>query len=342
MSETRVSTAKAATSAARRHRIWLVGGAVLAALLVAPWVLDEYSISTASRMLVMGLLAMSVTLLTGQAGLPTLAQAAYFGIGAYTAALLSLAGTTLGPLQVLAGIAVATVVALLTGSVVVRTRGVTFLMLTLAVGELGHSAAIVWKEISGGSDGRTGIPPVVPLPGMAPLTNDGLVFYYVLAIFLVLFALVAMLVRSPYGLALRGIRDNEDRMRAAGYPVYRYLLTGYGVAGGLAGAAGALWISLLRYVSPSDLSFGLAAFALLAAVIGGVGSLWGACLGAALLVLVRDYLGGVLPIPFTGQTANGPLLLGLLFVIAVYLLPKGVAGIRGSRLARRKSVVEPS
>ena len=298
---------------------------VLAALLAAPWVVNAYTISTASRILVMGLLAMSVSLLTGVAGMPTLAQAAYFGIGAYTAALLARAGVVIGPVQVLAAVVIATVVAVVTGSVVVRTRGVTFLMLTLAVGELTYSAAVGWRDVSGGTDGLSGIPAVVPLPGMEPLVNDGLIYYYVLAVFLLLFAGTGLLVRSPYGLALRCIRDNEDRIRATGYPVYGYLLSGYAIAGGLAGAAGALWISVTRYVSPADLGFSVAAVALLAAVIGGIGSMWGACLGAAVVVLVRDYIGGV-DVPFTEYTATGPLLLGITYIAVVYLLPRGVAG----------------
>ena len=305
---------------------WTAGGVAVVGLLAAPWLVDAYTVSTFSRILVMGLLAMSATLLTGTAGLPTLAQAAYFGIGAYAAALLARSGVTLGPVQLLTAIGVAAAVAVLTGSVVVRTRGVTFLMLTLAVGELAQSVAIQWRSLTGSTDGLGGIPPVVPLPGAAPLTNDGLLFYYVLAIFLVLFLAIGMVVRSPYGLALRGIRDNEDRMRAAGYPVYRYLLAGYGVAGGLAGAAGALSVTVVRFVSASDLGFGIAALALLAAVIGGVGSMWGACVGAAVVVLVRDYLGGT-TIPYTGRTFSGPLLLGVTFVVVVYLLPRGIAGV---------------
>jgi branched-chain amino acid transport system permease protein len=168
---------------------------------------------------------------------------------------------------------------------------------------------------------------------MAALTNDGLVFYYVLAVFLPLFLLTEIVVRSPFGLALRSIRDNEARMRATGYPVNRYLLAGYGMAGGLAGAAGALWVSVLRYVSPSDLGFSMAAFALLAAVIGGLGSMWGACAGAALVILVRDYIGGE-HISVAGRTVTGPLLLGVLFILVVYLLPRGIAGIR-TQLASR-------
>src|SRR5699024_3910912 len=146
-------------------------------------------------------------------------------------------------------------------------------------------------------------PPVVPFWGMAPLTVTGFVYYYVLAVFGLLYFLLALVVRSPFGLALRGIRDNEARKRSVGYPVIRYVTVGYCIAGALAGAAGALWVNVHRFMSPGEMGFEVAALALLAAVIGGGGSMWGACVGAALVVVTRDYVGGY----FAGQ---GMLLLG--------------------------------
>lgn len=306
--------------------------AVIAALAAAPWVLNSYVISLATGVLVLGLLAMSVNLLTGVTGLPTLGQAAYFGVGAYGAALVSRAWTNVGVAQVLISAALGAAVAAVTGVVVVRTRGVIFLMLTLAIGELTYSAAIEWHAVTGGSDGRRAAP-VVPIWGMSEVRLDGYVYLWVLAVFLVLFAGVAALVRSPFGLALRGIRDNEARLRAEGYPVNRYLLAAYTLAGALAGAAGALWMSSERFVSPSEIGFEVSAMALIAVVLGGLGSMWGAVAGTALVVFARDFIGGKL----TGDLAGrGSLLLGVVFVLAVYLMPRGFAGLR--RL--RKSTVE--
>lgn len=307
----------------RRARI--VAVATLVLLAAAPWMLDAYAVSTVSKILVMGLVAMSATLLTGVTGLPTLGQAAYFGIGAYTAALLALSGMTVGVVHLAAAAALATAVAAVTGPFLVRTRGITFLMLTLAVGELVHTLAIQWRSLTGSSDGLYGVPAVRPLWGMAPLELDGFRYYYILVCFVPLYLLVRLVVRSPFGLALRGIRDNEARMRATGYPVERYMFSAHCAAGALAGAAGALWVVVQQYVSPGDLAFDVSAMALLAAVIGGLGSLWGACLGAALVVGVRTYLGG----EFVGK---GELLLGVLFVIVVYLLPQGVSGIAFRRV----------
>ncbi|MFS8478421.1 MAG: branched-chain amino acid ABC transporter permease [Micromonosporaceae bacterium] len=299
--------------------------AVVVALAAAPFVVTSYVISLATGVLVLGLLAMSVNLLTGVAGLPTLGQAAYFGVGAYATALVARSWSQVGVVHLVVAAAAGAAVAALTGLVVVRTRGVVFLMLTLAISELTYSAVLEWDAVTGGSDGRA-TPAVSPIWGMAPLRRDGLVYLWVLAVFLLLFALVAAVVRSPFGLALRGIRDNEARMRADGYPVNRYLLVGYTFAGGLAGAAGALWISAQRFVSPSDIGFHVSAMALIAVVLGGLGSMWGAVAGMGLVVLTRDLVGSQL----TGDLAGrGVLLLGLVFVAAVYLMPRGLAGLRG-------------
>jgi branched-chain amino acid transport system permease protein len=298
----------------------------LAALLAVPWVIGPYAVATVSRILVFAVLAMSVNLLTGITGLPTLGQSAYFGVGAYTGALTAIHLTDLGPAQVVIAALAGAVAAALTGPVAVRARGVPFLMITLAIGEIAYSAAGRLDTITRGTDGLSGIPPVVAAPGLAPTVNEGLVYYYVLAVFLVLFAVIALLLRSPLGLTLRGLRDNEARLTAVGYHTTRYALAAYVIAGAIAGAAGSLWASAQRFVAPGDLGFEVAALALLAVIIGGVGSMWGACLGAAVVILTRDYIGGNL-------SGHGPLLLGVLFVLAVYLLPRGISG--GVRQWRR-------
>jgi len=305
----------------------LAGGAAVVGLVAAPWIAGDYVISLLAKVLVLGLLAMSVNLLTGVAGLPTLGQAAYFGMGAYAAALAARGFGAVGVVQVLLAGAIGAAVAALTGLVVVRARGVAFLMLTLAISELAFSAAQQWRPVTGGSDGRAA-PPVVPVWGLPELRLDGLVYLWVLAVFLVLFGLVAAVVRAPFGLVLRGVRDNEARLRAAGYPVGRYLLGAYTLAGALAGMAGALWVSTQRYVSPSDLGFTVSALALIAVVLGGLGSMWGAVAGTALVVFTRDLVGGQL-------SGRGLLLLGAVFVLAVYLLPRGLAGaVRALRWRR--------
>ncbi|MEV0384685.1 branched-chain amino acid ABC transporter permease [Nonomuraea sp. NPDC050643] len=295
----------------------------VAALAVLPLVLGPYPITLGSRILAFALLVLSVDILTGVTGLPTLGQAAYFGAGAYTAALVGIHWTGSAVVQLLAGVVVAAVLALVTGAVVVRTRGIVFLMVTLAVGELTHQAANSWPVV-GGTNGLAGMPPISVLPGGPPLTLSGFVYWWVLAVFVAGYVVVAHAMRSPFGRTLRGIRDNEPRLRALGVRTYPAKLAAYAMAGAVAGAAGTLWAAQARFVAPADLAFDVAAFALLSVVIGGAGSLWGPCLGAALVILVRDELSDHVD-------GRGPLLLGVVFVACVYVLPR----LRG-RLRRRK------
>lgn len=305
----------------RRELVSRVAGVALLVLLLAlPWMINAYAISTATRILVFALLAISVNLLTGVTGLPTLGQAAYFGIGAYTGAIVSTTVTDVGVVQLALAALAATVAAAITGPVAMRARGVAFLMITLAIGELAYVAAGRLDAITHGTDGYSGIPNVVPVPGIPALVLDGLVYYYVLAVFLLLYALVAVVRRSSFGLALRGLRDNEARLRAIGYPSGGFAVASYCLAGGIAGVAGSLWATAQQFVAPGDMGFSVAALALLAVVIGGVGSMWGTCVGAALVVLTQDYIGGIL-------AGHGTLLLGVLFVLAVYLIPRGIAGL---------------
>lgn len=297
----------------------LVVGVVVVALLAIPWVLGTYAVMTFTKILIFAVLAMSVNLLTGIAGLPTLGQAAYFGVGAYVGALTAIHVSELGIVQLVVAVVAGVVAALLTGPVAIRARGVAFLMITLAIGEIAYSAAGRLHGITRGTDGLSGIPPVVLVPGAEGLRNQGFIYYYVLAVAIIAYVLVAILLRSPLGLTLRGLRDNEARLRAVGYRTDSYALAAYVIAGGLAALAGSLWASSQRFVAPGDMGFSIAALALLAVIVGGVGSMWGACLGAMVVIFTRDYLGQML-------SGHGPLLLGILFVLAVYLLPQGIAG----------------
>jgi branched-chain amino acid transport system permease protein len=303
------------------RRAATAGIAVLVLGLV-PLVLAPYPVSTLTRILAFAALVLSVDLLTGVAGLPTLGQAAYFGVGAYTAALVGIHITSDAIVQLGAAAVAGLLAAAATGWVAVRAKGIVFLMLTLAIGESVHQIADAWSVV-GGSNGLVGMPPI-SIAGGPPLRVTGYVYWWVLAVFLVLFAATALVASSPYGRTLRGIRDNEPRMRALGYRPALAKLGVFCVAGAVAGSAGALWAAQARFVAPGDLGFEVAALALLSVIIGGSGSLWGPCLGAAIALLVRDTLSGYV-------AGRGALLLGLLFVAVVFLLPRGIAGLRHRR-----------
>lgn len=305
------------------RRAWVGRVAVAIALIVLallPFLIAPYPLGLISRALSFALLVVSVDLLTGVMGMPTLGQVAYFGAGAYTAGLVGKHLTSNGFAQLGAGIAVGALLALVTGAVAVRTAGIFFLMVTLAIGELAHRLADSQPAL-GGSNGLAGIPAVTVLPGGEPLVLQGYVYWWVYGVFLVGLGAAVIISASPLGRAMRGVRDGDLRLRALGQTTYATKLLAYTLAGGIAGAAGTAWVAQTRFMSPGDMGFDMSAFALLAVVIGGAGVLWGPVLGAGLVILVRDWVGGY----FDGR---GTLLLGISFVLAVYLLPRGIAGIR--------------
>ncbi|MFD5036994.1 branched-chain amino acid ABC transporter permease [Streptomyces sp. NPDC058377] len=305
--------------AARRAAPLLALLAVLAAL---PWVLDAYTLSLAGSALALGLLAVSVTVLTGYAGLPTLGQTAPFAVGAYATANLAQAGWTMGPVQIALSALAAALFSALTGPAVIRARGTTVLMITLAVGELTGAVVNRLKSVTGGADGLVGFPATQALWGGEGMFEESELYTYALVVAAVAVAVTLLVLRSPAGKLLTGTRGAEARMRASGHPVGRYLLVAHICAGALAGVGGSLMVTVQQYLSPADVGFEIAAFALLAAVIGGTTSVIGALMGAGLIVVTRDWVAGSWP-------GHGPLLLGVLFVAAVYLLPRGLAGLRG-------------
>ncbi|MFJ6509977.1 branched-chain amino acid ABC transporter permease [Streptomyces sp. NPDC091406] len=295
---------------------------LLGVLIALPALLDSYSISLAGSALALGLLAVSVTILTGYAGLPTLGQTAPFAVGAYATANLADAGWTMGPVQIVLSALAAAVFSAVVGPAVIRARGTTVLMITLAIGELTGAVVNQLKSVTGGADGLVGFPATQALWGGEGMLEESELYTYALVVAVVAVALTLLVLRSPAGKLLTGTRGAEARMRASGHPVGRYLLVAHVCAGALAGVGGSLMVTVQQYLSPADVGFEIAAFALLAVVIGGTTSVIGALLGAGLIVATRDWVAGSWP-------GHGPLLLGVLFVATVYLLPRGLAGLRG-------------
>lgn len=309
-------------TALRRRLAVLAPVVALVVLAAAPLVLGSYGTTMLSRMLAFALLAASADLLVGVTGLPSLGHGAYFGAGAYAAGWVAIHVTRSAPVTLLAAAGAASAVALIAGSVAVRARGVFFLMLTLAVGEIVEQLAQSWHGVTGGSDGMYGIP-ASRLAGVA-LSDVRWFAWYALGVFAAGMVVLRCIVGSPLGATLRGIRDNEGRMRALGYRTYHYKLAAFVIAGGLAGIAGALLAAQQRLVTPGDLGLATSVPVLLAVIIGGEATLWGPCLGAAIVVVLRDVLG-------PGLGGHGSLLLGLVFVAVVFALPGGLARVRNLR-----------
>ena len=313
---------------ARRLRV-LAAVIVIVLLAAAPFFITPAPLGTLGRILYIGLLAASLDLLVGITGLPSLGHAAYFGVGAYAAGLLARDVTAFAPAQLGLAAAVGLLAAAATGWLVVRTAGIYFLMLTLAIGVLVHQYAQT-ADFTGGSNGLYGIPPTDLGSPESAIFEPAPKSWYILTVFAIGFLALWLVARSRFGLALRGIRDNEDRMRALGYWVNGYKFAAFCIAGTIAGLAGALVATDRTLVTTADVGFTTSVLAIVAVIIGGAGSLWGPVLGAAVVVYVRDEIGITLG-------GHGPLLLGVVFILAVYLLPGGIAGLldRRPRLRRK-------
>jgi branched-chain amino acid transport system permease protein len=283
-----------------------------------PFILTPSYLSLASQIAITALFALSLDLILGYAGIVSLGHAAYFGVGAYTAGLLSkhYLGEPLTGL-VLSGIA-AGLVGYATSHVIVRFRHLALIMLTLGLGLLLHEAANSASALTGGADGLQGVK-ISPLLGFKFDLYGRTAYAYALAVLFLCFVISRRIIHSPFGLALRGIRENALRMPAIGAPTLAHLRTVYTIAAVLAGVAGALLTQTTSTVSLEVLSFGRSADVLVILILGGAGRLYGGIVGAILYMVARDQFSGITP-------AYWYFWIGLLLVLVVMFLPNGILG----------------
>ncbi|HEX7592871.1 MAG TPA: branched-chain amino acid ABC transporter permease, partial [Anaerolineae bacterium] len=282
-----------------------------------PLLPSSYALGVLIDVLIFGLFAMSLDLLLGYTGLVSFGHAAFFGVGAYVAGIV---GIYVGPeiyFTLPAALGAAALAALVIGYFSIRTTGVYFLMLTLAFSQMVYAAAFK-APFAGGSNGLAGIPR--PTLGFGLGFTDSTAFYYlVLAILLLSYLILARLVASPFGKSLRGIKENESRMRSIGYNVQRYKLAAFVIAGAFAGLAGALRAQFNFFVAPDTMYWTTSGIALVMVIIGGAGTLIGPVLGAALVQVLQNLI--------SSYTERWPLLLGAIFILFVLRAPKGMMGI---------------
>jgi branched-chain amino acid transport system permease protein len=263
-----------------------------AAALALPWVLratgSEFYLSLGTRVLVFAIAATSLNLLLGYAGMPSLGHAAFFGLGSYASGVLLAQGQQSALLHVAVVLAVTGLAALVIGAISLRTRGVYFIMITLAFAQMLFYLANSLKEW-GGDEGLR-LRARVLLPFDADLRDANTLYYLALALLVLCLAALARFARSRAGLAVRALRDDEVRAEALGLPTFRWKLAIFVVAGMVAGVAGALSANLQGYVSPNTLHWTQSGTLLVMVVLGGAGSLWGGVAGAALLLLLEEVL----------------------------------------------------
>jgi branched-chain amino acid transport system permease protein len=302
----------------------------LAALLAFPAIANKFYLQLFGKILIMAIFALSLNLLVGFTGLISLGHAAFFGVGGYMLWLLSPEygaanfWTSL-PLAMIA----AAIAALVVGFLVLRSSGVYFIMATLAFTQM-FFYYVSGAKFLGGSDGATiDSKPSMKLLGTAPinLAHAADFYYVVLGLMVVVFLLLAILLRSPFGRVIVGIRSNEQRMRSLGFPTFRYKLASFVLAGAIAGLAGYFDAAQFGVVSPELFGWRLSGEVLMMVILGGSGTLYGPILGAFALVLLQEQL--------IEWTKHWLLPMGLFIILAVLLLPRGIGGILQRLEARR-------
>jgi len=304
--------------------------AALAAFPLAMQATDNlFYASLASRILVYAIAATSLNLVLGYGGMLSFGHAAFFGTGAYVVGILAAEGVRSAWVAWPAAVAVAAAAALLIGAVSLRTRGVYFIMITLAFAQMLYYVFVSLKTY-GGDDGLS-LPGRSTVGGGVDLADDVTWYYVVLALFAAVLYLMRRLVHSRFGRVIAAIRENDARAEALGYPVYRYKLACFVISGAVAGLAGALIANQGSYASPSLLHWIQSGTLMIMVILGGVGRLWGGFIGAATLLvlehLISDYpiawLQGLAP----SYQEHGGLAVGIVLLAVVLYAPRGLAAL---------------
>src|SRR6185369_17172434 len=309
---------------------WVAAGAFF-------FVMPEY-LSLGARILIFILFALSLDLILGYAGIVTLGHSAFFGLGAYTAGILSAkAGITDAFVQLAAAAAAAALLGLATGAIILRTRALTLLMLTLAITAILLEIANKWTTMTGGADGLQGVV-VAPILGLFKFDLFGkTAFLYCLAALFVGWWAVRRIIYSPFGAMLTGIRENGARMHAIGAPVYWRMVLIYTISATMAGIAGALLAQVNQFVGLNVLGLEPSGDLLVMLILGGVGRLYGAFLGPVIYLIVQDWLAKQYPEYWYFG-------IGVLLITVILFAPGGILGLidKCLQLFRQKSSARPS
>jgi branched-chain amino acid transport system permease protein len=285
--------------------------------LVGLFFIPDANLPLYGQIVIWGLFAMSLDLLLGYRGIPSLGHAAFFGIGGYAAGYLGKFGWT----EPISGLVIAALLAgiigWLTGRLIQRVSGIALLMVTLGLNLILYDIVHRQSGLTGGDDGLQGIE-IAPVLGLFRFDIFGYTAYlYAVAVTFVLFLLARALVKSPFGLAMLGARENPRRMIMLGAPLERDVTTVFAIAAAFAGAAGALLTQTTQFVAPSSLSFERSADVLVILIIGGTGRLYGAFVGAFVFLFLRDWLAELSPVYWYFW-------IGLLLVVMVAFFRKGI------------------
>jgi branched-chain amino acid transport system permease protein len=297
-------------------RKWLVVLLIIAAALLAPLYIGAFWLSLFMQILIFGLLALSVELLIGHAGMFSFCQAAFFGVAAYTVAILQVKFGQPTIVAAPAGLLSAVVLSLIYG-VSVRTSGVYFILVTICLGHIVWGIAWTWVSFTNGEGGITNVP--APAIGSLALTTHSSYYYLVLAVVGLCLLCYRILIRSPFGLTLWGLRESESRMRALGYHISAHKYVAFVLAGLLSGVAGILYAYFNRFVSPASAEMFLSIEAALMVLVGGTGTIIGPFIGSAIILGIRYWV--------SAYIEHWMIVMGIVFIVTMLWTPDGVLGV---------------
>jgi branched-chain amino acid transport system permease protein len=287
-------------------------------LAVLPPFYASYWVTLLTQMLIFGILAMSLDLLLGYTGLSSFGHAGFFGAGAYVVAILSTRYKIGFLLCFLSGIGLTTAISMIFGFLVAHATGVYFLIITLALGMTLWGLAFRWVTMTGGDNGISGISR--PDIGLPLSLKDPLTFYYfIFFFFLISLILMAVLVRSPFGHTLKGVRESESRMRVLGYHTWLHKYLSYVLAAAFGGFAGVLWAYFNGFTSPYDMDLTASIEIILMVILGGPGTLVGPALGAGIIVFLKNFI--------SAYTQRWLLILGTIYILTILYAPQGLVNL---------------
>jgi branched-chain amino acid transport system permease protein len=288
-------------------------------MLVGPLLMTPYWTGLLTQIVILGLLAMSLDVLLGYTGLPSLGHAGFFGVAAYGVGILSTTYQADVWTSAAGGLLTGLVMAALLGLIVSHVRDVYFMMITLALGMVLWGLSYRWIPMTGGDNGIAGIPRLEAHLGLP--TTGPVPFYYVALLVLAASSLLmVLLVRSPFGLTLRGIRENERRMRSLGFNTWLHCYLSYVLSGAFASVAGVMWAYYNGFVSPTYLDLTASSELFLMVTLGGPATLVGPMLGAGAIVLLKNVM--------SAYTARWLLVLGIVYIVTIMWAPQGIWNLR--------------
>ncbi len=287
---------------------------------VAAFFIFPNSLGFMTRILIMIIMVLSLDLVLGYAGVASLGHAALFGTGAYAAGMFAVYASASPLLGLLVGAAAGAVIAFISGLILMRANGLSLLMISIAVAQVLYEIVNSERALTGGSDGLQGIDmdPILGLYAFDFLGKTG--YWYALIMLVLVFALLRIVVASPFGLVARGIHESHARVRAIGISVYWRLVGIYTLAGGIAGIGGALSAQVTELVSPESLGFSLSAEAMIMLILGGTGRLYGAIFGTVIFMTVHHTAAAIDPF-------NWLFIIGAMVLFVVYFVPEGFVGL---------------